>query len=91
MATKKIKPTKEVGKFTAIFRFDDEEVSFTGETIYLCLEQFQPLLLKGKCIISVESDGKKSEIVMYPRFLRKLMVNPIFREITAKRLTLGLK
>jgi len=70
----------------------DKTYRAKADTIVDALEQLKvPQYFKGKCVIRVKSGKRKSEVMAYPFFLRRLFVNRIAREILQKRMAAALK
>ena len=86
-----IKKQNNAEDYSVSLVFPYKTYKVRAKTILACLELLKPDVVKGKCLLRVEKDGKKSEMAWYPFRLRKLLNNPILRQITEKRMNLSLR
>ena len=65
---------------------------YKGNDLEDIFETMVPILgkVKSKSVLKVSTKDKTSEIVLYPRFLKRLAVNKITRQIIKKRLSMAL-
>ena len=65
---------------------------YKGNDLEDIFETMVPILgkVKSKSVLKVSTKDKTSEIVLYPRFLKRLIVNKITRQILKKRLSMAL-
>ena len=65
---------------------------YKGDELEAIFETMIPILgkVKSKSVLKVSTKDKTSEIVLYPRFLKRLAVNKITRQIIKKRLSMAL-
>lgn len=69
----------------------DQKYEATGKTVTECLNQIKPGLLKSKGIFIVTSDGKKSERVMFPFEMKRLLSGNVAKIVFDKHMTAALK
>ena len=76
------------GKYKISFIFPDKTHSVKSENIFDGLCQIKPDFIKAKCIIKVELGKKSAEHFVYPRMLKKIMVNNVSKQLLEKRFNL---
>lgn len=77
--------------FKVSLNLGGEVLEAKGETISEALGKMEPRVIKTKAIITVEVGDKKAELMLMPRFMRKLLVNPLSRLMLEKRFAYALK
>jgi hypothetical protein len=77
--------------FTVSLAIGGEVYTAKADTVVAAVEQLTPGPLKGKGVITVFSGDKKSELMAYPIFLKRLFVNPTARLIFEKRMIAQLR
>lgn len=94
---KKIAPrVKKVadGGFVVSLSWGDTKLVKSGATMLECFNAFssdEVGKLGGKAILKVESGGKSAQTVLFPRLVKRFLMNPLTRELTQKRLLMALK
>lgn len=81
----------EKGKFAVSLVLVGEKYEASGKTVTECLNQIKPGLLKSKGIFTVMSDGKKSERVMFPFEMKRLLTGNVAKIVFDKHMTAALK
>lgn len=84
-----VTPVKE--KFAVSLVLVGEKYEATGKTVTDCLNQIKPGLLKSKGIFTVMSEGKKSERVMFPFEMKRLLLGNVGKIVFDKHMTAALK
>lgn len=78
--------------FTVVFHYLGGKESHKVSSVEEGLAKIDTLKsMKGKCLVALEKDGKRSEIFLYPVHTKRLRVNKIFRQIKEKTLLTLLK
>lgn len=65
---------------------------FKGTDLEQIFELMLPVIqkVKAKSVLKVVTKDKNAEIILYPRFLKRLAINRITRQLLKKRLTMVL-
>ena len=73
-------------------KFDGKHYKASGETVLDGLNKLlKHDLITAKGVLTIKRGKKKFEIVMYPRLVRRLMVNKVSRQLFDKRVSVVLK
>lgn len=84
-------PRKFPPKYKLSLKLPDKTYTNSAATIVEALEVLNPEHLKSKVIVGVQYGTKYAEVLLWPRMMKKLLVNKIFKELFQKRMILALK
>jgi hypothetical protein len=88
--SEKTKDTQQ-NAYSIVLSFGEYEYKSSGDTIENALENLKPEVLKSSGRLVVSNGKESTEIVVYPRQVRRLMSNKFCRIFLAKRLSLMIK
>jgi len=94
MAKKTTTKKTEAAGFLVVLSWGDKSVSHSGETILECLDAFtndEVLNLGGKCFLDVKNGDRSAGILLWPRLVKRMLINKLSRELLQKRLLQSLK
>jgi len=86
-------PIKEIPNslYSVSLNIFGKETKYEGNTLFEIFDMIKPDTLRGKAILIVKKEGLKSEIILKPFQLKRLMFSDAFRQILNKRINLLLK
>ena len=79
--------------FSLELTIGNDLINASGETIPEAIEKIQiaPKLVKNSYILKVTSGEQKAELRLYPRMLKKLLMNSLTRQLFEKSMLVMLK
>lgn len=88
----KAKPAPEVKKKVSLsLVMADESFKASGDAILECLDQIKPTMLKSKGVFIVRIGDLKSEKVMYPFEIKRLLSGSVSKVVFEKRMLAALR
>lgn len=76
--------------FFVELKLHNETYKAEGNNLVEAIEKIKPEIVKCEGTLKVKKGKLKAEIVLYPRFIKRLLVNGTYREIIAKRLGISM-
>lgn len=90
-AKKTISDESSSDVFNVSLKIADKIYKESGATLLEAFNKLKPASYKTLSIITVESEGKKSQMIFYVMQMRRFLNNETFRQIWAKRMGAMLK
>lgn len=72
--------------YSVSLKFSDKTYKFSANTIQEALDKIKPDIVKSKGVLFVKKGKLKTEMVVNPVVLRRMVRNPTLRRILDKRL-----